>query len=94
LQQRRFLATFRYYAGPDREVAGMAAASRTTRAGLAIKRNQERNSRQMPYIEAANEQPRNPGLYGYEEPPKVPKASDSPGLPDWWPGSRPASPVV
>ena len=58
------------------------AASRATRAGFAIKRNQERNSRQMPYIEAGNEQPRNPGLYGYGELPDIPKAPESPGSPE------------
>jgi len=58
------------------------AASRATRAGFAIKRNQERNSRQTPYIEADNDQPRNPGLYGYGELPDVPKAPESPGSPD------------
>ncbi len=58
------------------------AASRATRAGFAIKRNQERNSRQMAYLEADNDQPRNPGLYGSEEPPDLPKAADIPGSPD------------
>jgi len=62
------------------------AASRAARAGFAIKRNQERHSREMPYIEARNEQPRNPGLHGYGDSPDVPEApemSSSPDLAAW-----------
>lgn len=57
-------------------------SSRSARAGLAIKRKQERNALEIPHIEARNNEPRRPELYGPEAPPDFPKSEAGYGSPD------------